>query len=292
MVSDDQDPETEVEAAKAGALSLIRKPLSVQHLNIALSRAEDHLKLKQELEDIKNRAIESERLATVGTMSATFAHEIANPMGIISGHLHMVQNIFANQKGLDPRFIRSLEAIENSVIRITKLIRSLSNLSRSHHHKKKDMETLGAIIKDAAGLCEHRISEFNIDFQIYDTHSETLIFCDRVELSQVLVNLITNACHAVESNDIKRIEIATDIIHDRIEIYVKDNGSGIPDEIAKKIFEPFFTTKPVGRGTGLGLSTCRKIIKSYQGDLSFETSPKGTMFRIDLPCVEAHPQAG
>ena len=105
----------------------------------------------------------------------------------------------------------------------------------------------------------------------------------RVQMSQVFFNLLSNAFDAIEKTPSPWIEITAKKNTDKIIIFVRDSGPGIPLEIQNKIFQPFFTTKDVGRGTGLGLSLCSKIIKLHNGDLYINSDDKNTCFVIELP---------
>ena len=287
------DEELALEAVKAGAFAWLDKPVRFQLLQNHLQRAMDDLRLRSRVADARDRAMEAERLAAVGTMSATFAHEIANPVAIISGHSSFIGTVLQGSAVAkeDPRVLQSVEKIQNATMRVARLIRSLGNLSRSQFDPERGDETVGDIIEDASGLCEYKMGKYGITWVRKDENLDCLVHCNRVDISQVLVNLITNACHAVEDRPKKEITVSVQVRTGEVAINVSDTGSGIAPDIRERIFEPFFTTKPVGKGTGLGLSTCRRIVESYGGRLDFTSTDQGTTFTLILARVAASGKA-
>jgi signal transduction histidine kinase len=120
---------------------------------------------------------------------------------------------------------------------------------------------------------------------------QALILCRRLQVSQVLINLLNNARHAVDGSEKKVVQIHCRNDRGQVEISVTDSGVGIPEEFANKIFLPFFTTKEVGKGTGLGLSISKGLIQNQNGKLELEILPVGTKFTITLPIAESREAA-
>lgn len=288
LLTEQGDQEIPIEAIKVGIFDYVEKPIRFQLLQRAIENAKQHINLKKRLEDSKGRAQESERMAAIGTMSGTFAHEIANPISIISGNVHVLKTLLKGSPLAkeDPRISTCADKIDHAVVRVSRLIRSLRNLSRNQRETELGEEWVGNIIDDAIGLCEHRLNQYQIELIPRTFAKDLKVVCSRVEISQVLVNLINNACHAMENTPEKKIDIDVQRKGDGIVIKVKDSGTGIPEDIQDKIFDPFFTTKPVDKGTGLGLSTCKRLVESFEGELSFDSSPNGTTFLISLPTLK------
>jgi len=112
------------------------------------------------------------------------------------------------------------------------------------------------------------------------------VHCITSQLNQVFVNIIVNACHAID--DFGKITITTKKLDDQVQITFQDTGKGIPKEILKKIFDPFFTTKPVGKGTGIGLAITRSIVDRHHGEIKVSsTEGEGTTFQITIPIEQS-----
>ena len=275
-----------IEATKAGVFSYLTLPLRPPLLLSLVDRAKAHLDLIVENDELKVRLQEAQRLAAVGTMSATFAHEIATPIAIVLGNAHhikkrMNKNFEGKQKD---DVVESANRIENAVSRIGQLIKSLRNLSRSGSHDLAVSTPVSNIIEDAVGLCEPRMRANDIKLIAEPVSSQLCLTCSRVEISQVLVNLMINASQALENRHTKIIKVGVKENSDgSIGLFVSDTGPGIPKDIQERVFEPFFTTKPTGQGTGLGLSTSSMICNAHGGKLSFQTTSEGATFFIELP---------
>ncbi len=239
----------------------------------------------------------SDRLSSVGTLSAGIAHEINNPLAYVVANLEFAQDeLDCRARGevpLDNSLINELRALlrdaQDGADRVRRIVRDLSTFARSddggmgpvdiHELVELAVKLLGNSIRHRAQL-ERELSDV------------PLVHGNGPRLSQVLVNLLVNAVQAIPDDDLDgahRIVVATRTVADnRVEITVRDTGVGVDPQIADRIFDPFFTTKPVGVGTGLGLSICHSIIASHGGVLVLEAAPgRGTVVRITLPAVPA-----
>jgi signal transduction histidine kinase len=229
------------------------------------------------LETLEAELAHSERLASVGRLAAGVAHEIGNP---VTGIASLAQNLRHED---EPEVVRdSIEEILNQTQRITAIVKTLMNFSRS-----------GGIGANIQRFPVREVAEEAIRL-IKLTHHGQQISCtnecpetlalegDRQGLSQVLVNLLSNACDASPAG--AEVVLKATQKSDQVVIEVIDQGEGIPRENQAYIFEPFFTTKPPGEGTGLGLTMTYKIIADHQGSINVDSAPgEGTRVIIELP---------
>lgn len=126
-----------------------------------------------------------------------------------------------------------------------------------------------------------------VEMRIDEIPSDLVIRCRQVQISQILLNLLGNACDAISDRSVRWIQISAEKTHDGVRILVTDSGDGIPKEVAAKLFQPFFTTKERGKGTGLGLSISQGIVKAHSGSLAIDSNCKSTRFVLFLPDVAA-----
>jgi two-component system, NtrC family, sensor kinase len=272
-----------------------------------------------QLQATQAQLIQSEKMASLGELTAGIAHEIQNPLNFV--------NNFSEINGELIRELRS-EAVNGNINEITAIVNDIeSNSEKINHHGKradaivkgmlqhsrhskgiKEPADINALCKEYLKLSYHGLrakdKSFNADFTTVLDESIGKINIVPADMGRVLLNLFNNAFYAV--NDKKKrlikdvsgfenlthpdtyepaVSVATKKINDSIEITVKDNGNGIPQNIIDKIFQPFFTTKPTGQGTGLGLSLAYDIVtKEHNGTIKAESIPnEGTTFIILLP---------
>lgn len=231
-----------------------------------------------EFEQLLAQTIQSEKLAEVGRMSAGIAHEINNPLSVIS---------FANQILLDdhanrPEQQELLERIDTEVERLKSLTSELLTYSSAQHDDRREATDLNGTIQDVSRLLRYELNKKHIKIELQLCELPQLLV-DENKFKQIFINLILNAVQAMEDSGSLQIASSQDGDGNSI-ISFLDSGPGIPDKLKEKVFEPFFTSRKDGGGTGLGLYLCRKIIRSYQGQLSITDAPAGgTCFTITLP---------
>lgn len=248
--------------------------------NCEVERAKKDLQIQQE------KSLNSSRLASLGEMSGGIAHEINNPLAIISGHNNMIVSllnkgdIVKNKEAI----LYSTNAISKTVKRITDIVKGLLTFARDGQNVETGEIDLGTLLKDVSILCQTKIKgkgiSFNIDDQI--TNYQTIINGNKVQLGQVFICLLNNAVDAIADLPSKWISITCEIEGGEILVKFIDSGSGIDKEISNKILDPFFTTKPVGKGTGLGLSVSSNIIDSHKGSLYVDQDSENTCFVVKL----------
>ena len=232
------------------------------------------------------------RLTTVGAMAATIAHEINQPLAAI------VANGSAGVRWLDrpdPNLEEARSAFErviNEGHRAAQIITSIRAMFKKDSGAKSPV-AINELVCDviSTSLPELKNRQISLSLQLLD--NLPLIQADRVQLQQVLLNLLTNAIDSMASITDRphMLCVRSEILEDCILISVQDSGTGIPPQHAERLFDAFFTTKP--NGIGLGLSICRSIIESHGGRLSaFPAHPHGTVFQVMLPMGEPHEQLG
>ncbi len=223
------------------------------------------------------------KMIALGEMAGGLAHEINNPLTIIGLNASSIEELFKDPEIDRPLAKLFLKKITDTVSRINAIVVSLRRLS-SRETVKFEKASLKMIIDDALTIC---FEKFKAEGVTLDTGIEDVVFeCRPVEISQVLVNLMTNAFFAVKKSREKKITVKSKIETDKVIIEVCDTGHGVPDYIRSKIMEPFFTTKAIGEGTGLGLSISRNIIDSHHGKF-YLSDESPTKFVIELPRVQS-----
>lgn len=226
----------------------------------------------------------AEKLAAVGQMSAGIAHEINNPLGNIFGFAELL----LKDAGLTDDQRKKLEIIAEQADKAGEIIHGLLAFS-GQSETKFEMVSINGIIEKVAKLLSTQAENIGIKvaFQLEDVPS---IKADRGQIEQLIFNILLNAMQSIEaSNRGGNIWIFSRKSGSNVEVEIRDNGAGIPENIKHRIFDPFFTTKPVGKGTGLGLLVCLGIAKEHNGAIAFTSDPeKETAFMVRLPVKGDH----
>ncbi|WP_373896100.1 ATP-binding protein [Virgibacillus sp. CBA3643] len=223
---------------------------------------------KKEAEEIM---IRSEKMSIAGQLAAGIAHEIRNPLTSLKGFLQLMQ---AGVKGNEQYYKIMLDEIE----KMESITSELLFISKPLTETMKE-ESIEAMIRDVIVLLRAQANLQNINIE-YDHTYKGFIYCDRSQIKQVLINLVKNAIESMVDGG--TIKLATTSTQTQVILSIRDEGSGIPDEIIHKLGEPFFTTKQ--NGTGLGLMISKQILKRHDAILDIEqNSHKGSTFRIFFP---------
>jgi signal transduction histidine kinase len=241
----------------------------------------EKIKIERELQETQVRLLQSEKMASLGSLAAGVAHEINNPLGGILIFASLLMEDFeAND---DPR-VQDLKKIVEEGTRCKEIVRSLLEFGRQTESKFEPMDINKAII-DGLFFLENQVLFHDIRIIKQLDPALPLIQGNANQLKQVFMNIMVNAAEAM-SDEGGSLTITTAKSQDESSIIIsfKDTGTGIPPEVQSRIFDPFFTTKEVGKGTGLGLSTSYGIIQSHHGNIEVESEVgKKTTFNILLP---------
>lgn len=253
-----------------------------ESLVASLTEANESLRKRTEdLQAARDELVQAEKLAAVGSMAAGLAHEMNNPLTSIIGYMHLAL------RSRDLNFERArLERVAEQAARAAGVVRNLLSFARKRE-PEKEHASVNAIVRKAIELKEYELRVSGIGVRTELDPSLPMTMLDSNQMSQVLVNLMTNAEQTmVEARIPGTIQITTRARAGRIQIELSDEGPGIPAESLPRLFEPFFSTKEVGRGTGLGLSICYGIVQEHGGSISVENRRGGgACFTVDLPIV-------
>jgi PAS domain S-box-containing protein len=228
--------------------------------------------------DMENYLVQSEKLASIAEVSVGVAHEINNPLFIIQNYVTLLKN-----KKLDEDAQLKLSKIENELERIMEIVSSLLSFSRIKNAPVQSVE-LSAIIDNVLLLLHHNFLEKNIAVRKSYTDGEILITGDENRLKQLFLNLLMNSIEAVLDRGTIQLNLSSDAQNGFVEIGIRDNGYGIPEDIQEHIFQPFYSSKINKKNTGLGLSICQQIAEEHGGVIGFTSRPgKYTEFSVRLP---------
>jgi len=240
----------------------------------------------------------TDRLSSLGTLVASVAHEINNPLAYTLGNLGLAGSELERIKSesLDPslntvleRVIRSLRDAEDGAGRVANTVKELRAFGRMEERSQRPVDPRACVDWAIRLTSNQLLHQARLLTSLREVPN---VLANELKLSQVVVNLLTNAVQALtgerEDNEV-RVSTWTDETGAAV-LEVEDNGRGMAEEVRLAVFEPFFTTKSPGHGTGLGLSICRNIVAGFGGQISVESSPgKGSRFRVRLPACSEQP---
>jgi signal transduction histidine kinase len=230
-----------------------------------------------ELKALEARALQAEKLATLGRLATDIAHEIVNPLTTVSMYAEALRH-----RQRDEGDQQKLQRIGESADRILRFARELLSYARP---AKEPLEvlSLNEVIEQAAKFCADAVAHRKAQL-LLRLSPGLRVRGQRHKLVQVFVNLLTNAAQAVREGG--HIEVSSSERDAQVEACVRDDGQGMSDEVRARAFEPFFSTKAEGEGSGLGLSIVRGIVEGLGGTVLVESEPgKGSAFTVRLPAI-------
>jgi signal transduction histidine kinase/CheY-like chemotaxis protein len=256
-------------------------------LSAAFNEMAEHLDLnRRQAAQLQSQLIQAEKLSAVGQLIAAVAHELNNPLAAVSGHVQLSQRDVA-----EDRIKRRLGRAYDNILRCRKVVDNLLFFVRKNGPERRKID-LNTAAHSALDLLEYRLIKTEDVLVMREFDAAPLgIQGDFQQIVQILVNLIGNACDAMDGvvryPEGKRLSIRTGRGNGQTYIEIEDNGTGFDPGLRETIFMPFFTTKEAGRGTGLGLSISRQIAREHGGELVAESRPGlGSVFRLNLPLYE------
>ncbi|RMG23839.1 MAG: GHKL domain-containing protein, partial [Methanobacteriota archaeon] len=244
------------------------------------SKIQDLKQAYQELEENQQKLIQAKRLAAIGEMSARVAHEIRNPLVSIGGFARLIERKISGDDqlkqyaGIIKEQVSNLENILNNIL-------ATANPPRPQDGRV----SIPHLVEQITAVLHNAISRRNIKLFIKLPNTEVFVRGDEKLLHQAFLNLLKNAIEALDKKTGQR-EITIQVVDNQktVDIYLRDNGEGIPEAVLPKIFQTFFTTK--SSGTGLGLSIVHQIVEAHNGTIQVESEAgKGTTFIVQLPRV-------
>jgi signal transduction histidine kinase len=239
-----------------------------------------------QIESQRQKLETSSKLAALGEMAGGVAHEINNPIFVITSRIQLLLLQLDKGSETEKKFRPHFEAILETCDRIVKIVRGLKYLSRNSDNEPFEKISLCSLINQASDLCALRASQTGIRLEVGPLPHDCTIEARPVQLSQVILNLLNNALDAVEKLDSPWVRIDVECGPSEFQISITDSGHGIPKEVSERMMEPFFTTKPPDKGTGLGLSISHGIVRSHHGTLVLDESALHTRFVVRLPRVQ------
>jgi PAS domain S-box-containing protein len=240
---------------------------------------------------MRAKLLVSDRMASLGTLAAGIAHEINNPLAYVTGNLEvMAETLEEGEAAPDAAAVSELRTVisdaRDGAERVRKIVLGLKSFSRAEEEKRVPIELSGvleAAIRLTSNEVRHRAE------LVRELGSTPLVVADDARLTQVFINLLINAAHAIPAgrSAANRVTVRTRTDGDgNAVVEIEDSGNGMTPDVQARVFDPFFTTKDVGEGTGLGLSICHGIISGLGGQISIESSavpPTRTVVRVVLP---------
>lgn len=239
-----------------------------------------------EIKRLNEELVVSEKLSSIGEVSAQIIHEVMNPLSIISLSLEELEMQLDDiNDGTAP--FKKMESLLNNVnssyTRIEEIFENMRTVLARKESKNIVEVNIENVVNKALSLVHTKLKSFKVKIDLEGISKEDFVLADESDLSQVFLNMINNACDAVCELDERWIKLSSNKVDAQTHIKVEDSGAGIPPEIAAKIFDTLFTTKGDKKGTGLGMGICQKLIKKVNGTIELVQDAPNTTFLIKLP---------
>ena len=301
------DEETKLQALECGANDFLSKPFSTTELHVRVKNLVDSYqyqrtlsKEKQRLEttieqlkETETQLVQTEKLASLGRLSAGIIHEINNPLNFAFTGLYTLRNKARLIPELErDEYAEILKDVEEGIGRVKTIVSDLRTFTHPGNQGREEIKVWEVVRSALRFLSQEWKEKVSIHT---DVPAEQLVFGDRNRLIQVMVNLLQNSLDALKGKEFADDKPAI-AITGRVErglsiIVVRDNGEGIKPQIMDKIFDPFFTTKEVGQGMGLGLSICYRIVQDFGGRIAVKSDPgEYCEFTLEFPSETPAPQ--
>jgi two-component system sensor kinase FixL len=235
------------------------------------------------LQDLQSELAHVGRVSEMGTLASSLAHELNQPLTAVATYCEGARELLAGELGEDTvsTIREALADAAAECVRAGEIVRRMRDFM-SHGETEHKIESLPKLITEANALALVGSREHGIDVQVSLDRTAEAVFVDRVQIQQVLVNLIRNAIEAMAESPVRSLALSSAVGPEGfVTISIEDTGSGISDSLAPQLFQPFITSKQAGMG--IGLSICRTIIEAHGGRIWFEPGPdRGTIFKFTV----------
>ena len=241
-----------------------------------------------QLKVAQRKLVQSERLATLGQLAASVAHEINNPVSGVLNLSMLLERLMANgayPPGREAEFRKYLSLISTETARVGRIVSDLLAFSRRSKPQRAPAD-LNKLVRTTMGLADHKLKLISAEVVLDLQENLPAVECDSSQIQQVILNLVLNGAQAMQPNGGGKLTVRTRLIpqENTVELCVQDTGEGIAPENLSKIFDPFFTTKAEGKGVGLGLAVLYGIVKAHEGEVEVVSQRnQGTTFTVTLP---------
>lgn len=267
-------------------MALIFNTVMVILFLVTKEKSDEELISSQEfIREQQETIFKESRMAELGKISGGIAHEINNPMTIILANAQRIKKeMLVPEKERDTeKILKMLERIEKTGNRVGKIVDGLKHYSRDASRDSFEPVTLTNMFEEVKEMFHEKMHHMQVEFKVESECELPLVKGRFAQIYQILVNLLDNACDAIENEENKWITLKCYEDEESIFLAIIDSGSGIPKEIEDQVFQPFFTTKAVGKGTGLGLSICSNIMHEHQGELLIDRSHGDSRIVLKFP---------
>jgi len=266
-----------------------RLKLAVDDLNEMQQTLESKVAERtKQLQSAHQKLLQSDRLASLGQLAASVAHEINNPISGVLNLSILLERLMASGEfppGREAEFRKYLGQISTETARVGRIVSDLLAFSRRSKPQRVPAD-LNKFVRSTFGLVGHKLKLMNAETVLKLQDDLPLVECDPSQIQQVILNLMLNGAQAMQSNGGGQMTIRTRLLPDgdNVELCVSDTGEGIAPENLSKIFDPFFTTKAEGKGVGLGLAVLYGIVKAHEGEVEVASlRNEGSSFSVTLP---------
>jgi len=270
-----------------GVDDYLTKPFDPEELLVAVESKLGRMRqlqatAREQMQLLSNQLTRTDRMVTVGQLVTEFAHEIRNPLTAITAYAQFVQRRMARR---EPETAQDMERIVHQAKRIARMAESILEYSRKEPLETRETD-IHHLLDEVLAFIAFRLERRGIVVEKQYDPSVPIVVVDPDQLEQVLLNIIINAAHAMETGGTLTVTTAwlDDMEPPTLRISFRDTGVGIAHEHMERLFEPFFTTRPPGQGTGLGLYVCQNVMEKHGGHITVDSQlGKGSTFHVHLP---------
>lgn len=227
--------------------------------------------------------VASARFATLGEMAGAIGHEINNPLTLIVNDNEELRIMLESKSFDEVKAKELISRIDRTSTRIAKIVKGLKSFARDGSNDPFYPVPAKVIVDETLELCSQKFKANAVELIIQLSDPNVQFECQKVQIVQVMLNLLNNAFDAVKDSTSPWVKLEIASGASGVSFFVSDSGTGIPEEIQRKIFQPFFTTKEIGLGTGMGLSISKGIVEKHRGKIFLDTKQNQTCFVVSLP---------